>query len=260
MLRTDEILNTVRMLASEHLDVRAVTMGIDLNECAGPDIGLVCQKIAHKITSRAARLVEVCEAVGGKYKIPVVNKRLAVSPISILLEGHREPAALQIARTLDECTAKIGVDLIGGFTALVERGQTPGQKVLMASLPTVLSQTRRVCSSVNVASSKAGINMNAVGMMGQIIKDAAEATISLLEEKKPYGLYHITNSGVVSFYDFIARVIEMMGVETNLVRAKDRDFGGLGHKPLKAALKSVKLKPLRSWQDALSEYIVTEVK
>ena len=176
MLRTDEILNTVRMLASEHLDVRAVTMGIDLNECAGPDIGLVCQKIAHKITTRAARLVEVCEAVGGKYKIPVVNKRLAVSPISILLECHREPAALQIAHTLDECTAKIGVDLIGGFTALVERGQTPGQKVLMASLPTVLSQTQRVCSSVNVASSKAGINMDAVGMMGRIIKDTAEAT------------------------------------------------------------------------------------
>jgi len=176
MLRTDEILSTVRMLASEHLDVRTVTMGIDLNECAGPDLQLVCRKIAHKIKSRASRLVQVCDEIAGKYKIPVVNKRLAVSPISLLLEAHSETAALEIAQTLDETVARIGVDLVGGFTALVERGQTPGQKVLLRSLPTVLSRTERVCASVNVASSKAGINMDAIADMGRIIKQLAQAT------------------------------------------------------------------------------------
>ncbi|MBN1437657.1 MAG: PFL family protein [Sedimentisphaerales bacterium] len=176
MLRTDEILSTVRMLSSEHLDVRTVTIGIDLNECAGPEVKLVCKKIAHKITSRAARLVEVCDAVGGKYKIPVVNKRLAVSPISNLLEGHSETAALEIAKTLDDSVAKVGIDLVGGFTALVERGQTPGQKTLIRSLPKVLSSTQRVCSSVNVAGSKAGINMDAIALMGETIKEIAEAT------------------------------------------------------------------------------------
>jgi len=178
MLQTEDILRTIRMLQSEKLDVRAVTMGVDLNECAGPDIKHVCKKISHKITSRAARLVEVCERVGSKYKIPIVNKRLAVSPVSILLEGHSEPAAVEIARTLDETVAKIGIDLVGGFTARVDRAMTPGQKTLIHSLPQVLSQTKRVCASVNVASSKAGINVDAVRELGQVIKQLAEATRS----------------------------------------------------------------------------------
>ncbi len=179
MLRTEDILTTIRMLQSEHLDVRAVTMGIDLNECAGPDIKLVCKKIAHKITAKAGRLVEICDTVGGRYRIPVVNKRLAISPVSSLLEGHSEPAALEIAETLDMAAARIGIDLIGGFTALIEHGQTPGQKVLLNSLPRVLSRTSRVCSSVNIASTRAGINMNAVKTIGQTIKDIAEATREL---------------------------------------------------------------------------------
>ena len=176
MLRTDEILSTIRMQQSEHLDVRAVTLGIDINECAGPDVKAVCRKLMHKITSRAARLVEVCEAVAGRYQIPVVNKRLAVSPVSMLLEGHSQPAALEIAATLDQAVTKIGVDLVGGYTALVERGATAGQKMLIDSLPQVLSHTSRVCSSVNVASTKAGINMNAVRDIGRTIKDIAQAT------------------------------------------------------------------------------------
>ncbi|MBN1846775.1 MAG: PFL family protein [Sedimentisphaerales bacterium] len=175
-MRTDEILGTIRMLQSENLDVRAVTMGIDLNECASSDVDLVCRKIAHKITRRGARLVEVCNTVGAKYKIPIVNKRLAVSPVSILLEGHTQAAAVRIAQTLDVAAGQIGVDLIGGFTALVERGQTAGQQVLIRSLPEVLGRTQRVCASVNVATTKAGINMDAVAEMGRIIRDVAEAT------------------------------------------------------------------------------------
>ncbi len=176
MLRTDEILTTINMLQSEKLDVRAVTMGIDLNDCAGPDIELVCKKIFHKITTKAARLVETCDIIGGKYSTPIVNKRIAISPVSILLEGHSTSAALEIAKTLDAAAAKIGVDLIGGFTALVERGQTPGQKTLIESLPQVLSQTSRLCSSINVATSKAGINMDAIAQVGHTIKDIAAAT------------------------------------------------------------------------------------
>ena len=176
MLRTDEILSTIRMLQSEHLDVRTVTMGIDLNECADRNPAVVCKQIHAKITTRAARLVAVCDVVGGKYKIPIVNKRLAVSPVSVLLEGHDKRAALQIARTLDAATAEVGVNLIGGFTALVERGMTHGEKTLIRSLPEVLSQTQRVCSSVNVATTKAGLNMDAIGEMGRTIKDIAQAT------------------------------------------------------------------------------------
>ena len=112
MLRTDKILSTVRMLQSEHLDVRAVTMGIDLNDCAGPNIDLVCRKVAHKITNRAARLVDVCDQIGTKYKVPVVNKRLALSPISLLLEGHGLPAAIDLAQ------APFAINIIAIFRAV----------------------------------------------------------------------------------------------------------------------------------------------
>ena len=174
MLQTDEILSTVHMLQSQHLDVRTVTMGIDLNDCAGPDIDAVCRKIEHRITTQAARLVETCDRVGGRYTIPVVNKRLAVSPVSILLEGHGTGAALAIARAIDAAASRVNIDLVGGFSALVERGVTPGQKQLIDSLPEVLNETRRVCSSIQVASTKAGINMDAVAWMGRIIKAIAE--------------------------------------------------------------------------------------
>ncbi|MBN2843133.1 MAG: PFL family protein [Sedimentisphaerales bacterium] len=176
MLRTEDILSTIRMLQTEHLDVRAVTIGIDLNDCAGPDIDYVCTKVRKKILSRVRDLVKVCDQVGGKYKIPVVNKRLAISPASNLLEGHKPGDALKLAITLDEVVAEIGVDLVGGFSALVERGKTPGQDIVIKSLPEVLSVTKRVCSSINVATTKTGINMNVVAELGHVIKDIAAAT------------------------------------------------------------------------------------
>ena len=175
MLQTDQILNTIHMLQNEHLDVRTVTMGIDLNACAGPDIDVVCRKVKHLITQRAARLVEVCNRIGGRYKIPIVNKRLAVSPVSVLLENHGPEAARALAGALDEAAEQVNIDLVGGFTALVERGETPGQRVLIDSLPRVLNETRRLCASVNVATTKAGINIDAVGKMGHIIRYIAQA-------------------------------------------------------------------------------------
>jgi uncharacterized protein (UPF0210 family) len=176
MLRTDEILSTIHMLHAEHLDVRAVTLALNVEDCAAPSADNLCRKLRNKITSRACRLVEICDRVGGKYGIPVTNKRLAISPVSTILAGHGHAAALAVAKTLDSAAEECRVDIVGGFTALVHKGISAGDAVVMNSLPEVLSQTVRVCSSINVASRKAGINMDAVGQMGQIIQRIAQAT------------------------------------------------------------------------------------
>lgn len=179
MLNTDEILTTIEMLHAEHLDVRAVTLALNVNDCAAATADGVCQKLLTKITSVAGKLVQTCDRVGNKYGIPVINKRIALSPVSILLAGHGKTAPLKIAQTLDKAAAACGIDFVGGFSALVHKGITPWEDLLIRSLPEVLSQTRQVCSSVNVASRKAGINMNAVKLMGGIIRDIAFATESI---------------------------------------------------------------------------------
>ncbi len=176
MLRTDEILSTIRMLHAEHLDVRAVTLAVNVEDCAAPGVDHLCRKLKEKIVSRASRLVEVCDRVGTKYGIPVVNKRLAISPISSLLAGHGRGAALQVASVLDAAAQTCGVDFVGGFTALVHKGISSGDRVVIESLPEVLAKTQKVCASVNVASRKAGINMDAVHAMGHVLKDIAQAT------------------------------------------------------------------------------------
>ncbi len=176
MLRTDEILSTIEMLHAEHLDVRAVTLALNVDDCAAPSVDHVCRKLYGKITSRATRLVEVCDRVGTKYGIPVINKRLAISPVATILAGHGHAAAVQIARTLDAAATECRVDFVGGFTALVHKGITLGDAVVMSSLPDVLSQTSKVCASVNVASRKAGINMDAIHQMGHVLLKIAQAT------------------------------------------------------------------------------------
>jgi len=162
MLRADEILSTIEMLHAEHLDVRTVTLAINVQDCSAPNVEHLCRKLRQKITDRAGSLVERCDRVGAKYGIPVINKRLAISPASSLLAGHGVGAALQVAKTLDEVAAECRVDFVGGFTALVHKGIASGDEVVIRALPQVLSQTERVCASVNVASTKAGINMDAV--------------------------------------------------------------------------------------------------
>ena len=176
MLRTDEILSTVQMLHAEHLDVRTVTLALNVDDCASPDLDELCRLLREKIARRAGGLVAACDRVGAKYGIPVTNKRLAISPVRHLLAGHGPGAAVELAQALDGAAAACGVDLVGGFTALVHKGITPADEAVMDSLPAVLSGTRRVCASVNVASRKAGINMDAVGRMGRIIRAVAEAT------------------------------------------------------------------------------------
>ncbi len=176
MLRADEILSTIEMLHEEHLDVRTVTLAINVQDCAAPNVDHLCRKLKQKMTDRAGSLVERCDRVGAKYGIPVINKRLAISPASSLLAGHGLGAALQVAKTLDEVAAECRVDFVGGFTALVHKGIASGDEVVIRALPQVLSQTERVCASVNVASTKAGINMDAVHEMGHILRDTADAT------------------------------------------------------------------------------------
>ena len=176
MLRTEEILSTIQMLHAEHLDVRTVTMGVNIQDCASADVEAMCRKLRHKLTSRASRLVETCDRIGGKYGIKVTNKRLAVSPVAHLLSGHDANAAIAVAKTLDQAAAEVRVDLIGGFSALVHKGISAGDSVVIDALPAALSQTQRLCASVNAASRRAGINMDAVRRLGEQIKAIAEAT------------------------------------------------------------------------------------
>ncbi len=176
MLRTDEVLSTIQMLHAEHLDVRTVTLALNIDDCAAPGMDTMCRKLHDKIVHSAGRLVEVCNRVGGKYGIPVTNKRLAISPASHLLAGHGKNAALELARTLDAAAAECGIDLVGGFTALVQKGITRADATVIDSLPEVLAKTQRVCASVNVATTRAGINMDAVHRMGHVIRDIAAAT------------------------------------------------------------------------------------
>jgi hypothetical protein len=176
MLTDREIISTLDMLKNEHLDVRTVTLGINLLDCAGFDLNQVRRRIAERVMGLAGRLVPVCERVGQKYGIPVVNKRIAVSPIAVVGAALSPAELVEIARTLDMAAREVNVDFIGGFSALVEKGLARGDRSLIAALPEALATTERVCASVNVASTRAGINMDAVLLLGRTIRRAAELT------------------------------------------------------------------------------------
>ena len=174
MLRSDEILNTVDMIQKENLDVRAVTMGISLLDCHRADAAATCQAIKDKIQRRAGRLVATCEAIATEYGIPVVNKRIAVTPIAHVGAGFDAAGYVQIAVALDEAAASIGIDFLGGFSADVSSGMTDGDRALIAAIPEALAITRKVCASVNVGTTRSGINMDAIVLLGRTIKDLAE--------------------------------------------------------------------------------------
>lgn len=176
MLSTSEIVSTLEMLQNEHLDVRTVTLGINLLDCASHDINRFKDNIFARITGLAQNLVQVCNQVGDKYGIPVVNKRISVSPVAVLGAMFSSEEMVEIAKTLNEAAVSVNVDFIGGFTALVQKGVARGDRALIEAIPQALAETDRVCSSVNVASTRAGINMDAVLMMGRIIKEAARRT------------------------------------------------------------------------------------
>ncbi len=177
MLNKSDILDTIRMITDENLDVRTVTMGISLLDCADPSPRRACEKIYDKLCRSAARLVPEAEKLSAEYGIPIVNKRISVTPISMLIgltEGHADP--VDYAKTLDRAAKELGVNFIGGYSALVQKGFAAGDLELIESIPEALAETDFLCASVNVGSTKAGINMDAVAKMGHIIRRAAELT------------------------------------------------------------------------------------
>ncbi|ACX52379.1 protein of unknown function DUF711 [Ammonifex degensii KC4] len=176
MLTIQEILETIKMIQEENLDIRTITLGISLRDCTDPDPQRCCRKIYDKITRLAARLVQVGEEIEQEYGIPIVNKRIAVTPIALVAEGSEVEDYLLFAQTLEKAAQAVGVDFIGGFSALVHKGFTRGDRLLIESIPEALARTERVCASVNVATTKTGINMDAVAIMGHIVKETAALT------------------------------------------------------------------------------------
>ena len=176
MINRNEILQTIEMIDQQHLDIRTITMGISLLDCADRDIRVCCRKIYDKITRLAAHLVRTGEDIESEFGIPIVNKRISVSPISLVAAACEAEDYVPIAIALDRAAEETGVNFIGGFSALVHKGFTLADRRLIASIPRALAETELVCSSVNVASTRAGINMDAVALMGRIIKEAAELT------------------------------------------------------------------------------------
>ncbi|NMB53754.1 MAG: PFL family protein [Leptolinea sp.] len=176
MIQSDEILTTVDMIQKENLDVRAVTLGISLLDCHRADVASTCQAIKEKIQRHAANLVATCEAISSEYAIPVVNKRIAVTPISHVGAGFDSAGFVDIAVALDEAAQAAGVDFLGGFSADVANGITRWDRELIAAIPTALTRTRKVCASVNVGSTRCGINMDAIVLLGKTIKDLAEGS------------------------------------------------------------------------------------
>ena len=176
MLDRSDILETLDMIDQQHLDIRTITMGISLRDCAHPSMGRCAEKIYDKICRCAARLVETGRAIESEYGIPIVNKRISVTPIALVAESCEggNPAAL--ARAMDRAARTCGVNFIGGFSALVHKGATPGDARLLDAIPEALSETELVCSSVNVATTRAGVNMDAVARMGRVIKETAALT------------------------------------------------------------------------------------
>ena len=176
MLSKDEILETIRMIEQEHLDVRTVTMGISLYDCAHPDAKQACARVYDKIMRCAKDLVRVGKDIESEYGIPIVNKRIAVTPIAQIAQAGGSGDCLAFAFALEKAANDTGVNFIGGFSALVHKGATDGDNRLIAAIPEALSATEHVCASVNVATTKAGINMNAVKDMGGVIKETARRT------------------------------------------------------------------------------------
>ena len=176
MLDQKDILSTLDMIDNQHLDIRTITMGISLLDCADSDLTACCEKIYNKITRCAKDLVKVGEEIEAEFGIPIVNKRISVTPISLVAAACRADSYVEIAKTLDAAAKKCGVNFIGGFSALVQKGATESDWKLIRSIPEAMASTDMVCASVNVGSTKAGINMDAVAEMGRVVKKTAELT------------------------------------------------------------------------------------
>ena len=178
MINIFEVLETNKMIEHENLDVRTITMGINLLDCADSDLDVVCKKIYDKITGLAKNLVQTGEEISREYGIPIVNKRIAITPISLVGGAACKTPGdyVTIAKTLDRVAKELGVNFLGGYSAVVSKGMSRSDELLIRSIPKALAETEFICSSVNVGSTKTGINMDAVKLMGEIVKETAEMT------------------------------------------------------------------------------------
>lgn len=176
MINIYEVQETNRMIQQEKFDVRTITMGISLLDCADENIDVFCENVYNKITTKAKDLVKVGEQLEKEFGIPVVNKRISVTPIAIAAAGCKTDTYVPIAQALDRAAQTVGVNFIGGFSALVQKGMTPSDKILIDSIPEAMQVTNRVCSSVNLASTKSGMNMDAIAKLGHIIHQTASLT------------------------------------------------------------------------------------
>ncbi|MCL6638525.1 MAG: PFL family protein [Firmicutes bacterium] len=256
MLTLQEIMETIRMVQEENLDIRTITMGISLRDCASRSARAAREKIYEKITRLAGKLVRVGQEIEREYGIPIVNKRISVTPLSIVAESSDAENYVEFARTMDQAAETVGVNFIGGFSALVHKGFTRADRVLIESIPEALAQTGRVCSSVNVASTRAGINMDAVYLMGRVIKKTAELTAARdglgcaklvvfanVPEDNPFmaGAFH----GVGEPECVINVGVSGPGVVKNAVeKVKDGDFGLLAETIKKTAFKITRMGEL----------------
>lgn len=254
-LSKEEIVETIKMISFERLDIRTVTLGINLGGCVDPNIDRMCKKVYKKITSVGRNLVEEAKEVEMKYGLPIVNKRVAVTPLSFLLDAvntKKESTCVKLAKCVDAAAEKLKVDYIGGYSALVHKGFTEGDELLIDSIPKVLNKTKRLCSSVNVATTKSGINMDAVLRMGKVVKGCASinplsctklVTFANAPPDNPFmaGAFH----GVGEAENSINVGISGPGVIRAVVeKLGDADFGELTEKIKQTAFKITRVGEL----------------
>ncbi|ANZ64611.1 hypothetical protein AYR62_11335 [Secundilactobacillus paracollinoides] len=238
-METKQIQETIQMISEERLDIRTITMGISLLDCIDSDGAKARQKIYDKLTTSAKDLVKVADQIQAEYGIPIINKRISVTPISIVAAASGDSDYVAYAQTMEKATETLGVDLIGGFTALVQKGYQSGDRKLIASIPEALNVTSRVCSSVNVGSTKAGINMDAVAQMGRVVKD-----IAAIDPVNCMSLVIFANA--VEDNPFMAGAFHGVGEADKVI-----NVGISGPGVVKRALEQVKGQPI----DTVSETI-----
>ncbi len=235
MLHQQEIMETIGMIDQQNLDVRTITMGISLLSCAHADPKIACQQVYDKITKYAENLVKTGEAIEKEYGIPIVNKRISVTPIALVAAASQCQNYTPFAQALDKAARECGVNFIGGFSALVQKGMTDADRNLIASIPEALSSTEIVCSSVNVGSTKAGIDMTAVKMMGETIKTLADCT----KEQKGFGCAKlVVFCNAVEDNPFMAGAFHGVGEGERVINVGVSGPGVVHH-----ALKQVKGEP-----------------
>ncbi len=235
MFNTSEILDTIHMIDQQHLDVRTITMGVSLLDCCDPDPKEACRKIYDKITRSAQDLVKTGEDIEREFGIPIVNKRISITPMALVAGASNAADYVPFALAMDSAAKAVGVNFIGGFSALVQKGMTPADEKLIRSIPQALSETDVVCSSVNVGSTRAGINMDAVALMGRTIKECARLT----EDRGGFGCAKlVVFCNAVEDNPFMAGAFHGVGESDRVINVGVSGPGVVYH-----ALQSVKGQP-----------------